>query len=57
MDRGKNRLNVCESTNMIKLISLDSGKLSLELVNNKFISFVSIVVIENDWMTEVHSIR
>jgi len=31
---------------MIKLISLDGGKLSLELVNNKIISFVPIVVIE-----------
>jgi hypothetical protein len=36
---------------MIKFIGLDSSKLGLEFVNNKFIRFVSIVVIENDWMT------
>ena len=54
---GKNRLNVGESTSVIEFIFFNCSKLSLELVNNEFIGFVPIVVIENDWMTKMHSIR
>ena len=39
-------MNVGESTSVINFIGLASSKLSLELVNNKIISFVPIVVIE-----------
>jgi hypothetical protein len=42
---------------MVKLIGLDSSKLSPEFINDKFISFIPIIMIENDWMTQVHGIR
>ena len=39
---------------MIKLVSFNSGQLSMKFVKNKLISFVPVTVIENDKMAKVH---
>jgi hypothetical protein len=41
---------------MVELISFDGGKLGPELLENKFISFGSIIVIENERMTKVKGV-
>jgi hypothetical protein len=42
---------------MIKLVSFNSGELSLKFVNDEFICFIPVIMVENDWMTQMHSIR
>ena len=40
-----------------ELVSLDSGQLIFEFVNNELICSVPVVVIENDRVTKVHGVR
>lgn len=42
---------------MIKFVSFDSSKFSLEFVDDKFISFVLIIVVENERVSEVYGAR
>jgi hypothetical protein len=42
---------------MVELVSFNSGELSLELVNDKLICFIPVIVVENDGVTQMHSIR
>lgn len=42
---------------MVEFIGSDSGKFSSEFVNNKFISFVAIIVVENHRVAKVHGVR
>lgn len=42
---------------MIKFVSFDSSKFSLEFVDDKFISFVLIIVVENERVSEVNGAR
>jgi len=42
---------------MIKLVGLDGGQLRPEFVKNEFISFSSVIVVENEGVTKVNSVR
>ena len=39
---------------MVKLVCFDSSKLGPELIDNKLISFVPIIMIKNNGMTQMH---
>jgi hypothetical protein len=56
-NRGKNRFDISKSSRMVEFISLNSSKLGPEFINDEFIGFISISVIENHGMTKVHNIR
>jgi hypothetical protein len=42
---------------MVKLVSFNNSKFSSEFVENKIISFISVVVVENNQVPKVHSVR
>ena len=39
---------------MVKLVCFDSSKLGPELIDNKLVSFVPIIMIKNNGMTQMH---
>ena len=39
---------------MVKLVCLDSSKLGPELIDNKLVSFVPIIMIKNNGTTQMH---
>jgi hypothetical protein len=42
---------------MIQLVSFDSSQFSLELVEDELISFVSVILVKNNGMTQMHGVR
>ena len=56
-DGGKNRFDVSEPTSVIEFVGFDSRQLGSEFVDDKLISFISIIVVENNRMTKVQGIR
>ena len=50
-------MDVGESPSVVKFVGFNSSKFGPKFVNYKSISFVSVIVIENDWMTKMHSMR
>jgi hypothetical protein len=42
---------------MVELVGFDSGQLGPELLEDKLISFGSVIVIKNEWVTKVNSVR
>ena len=50
-------MDVGESPSVVKFVGFNSSKFGPKFVNYKSIIFVSVIVIENDWMTKMHSMR
>jgi hypothetical protein len=42
---------------MVKLVSFYSSKFSSKFVEDKIISLIPIIVVENNWVPKVHSVR
>jgi predicted nucleotide-binding protein (sugar kinase/HSP70/actin superfamily) len=42
---------------MVKFVSFDCGEFSLKFVKDELICFVPVIMIKNDGVTQMHSIR
>ena len=49
-------MSVDKMTSMVELIGFYSGQLGPELLEDEVISFGSIIMIENEWVTKVDSV-